>query len=563
MSTVEAAASLVRRTPRASVALQIARVEGLRLIRHPVGLIGALLGAGLVVGATWTVVPVLNRHDSMTVDALVPLAAAMLIVSHLAVSRSLRHGTADLYGSTPARLDVVTLGHLLAIAWAFGFALVVALAELIYMKSVGGVGTPRPLVILTGPALVALGSALGVALGRFVRQPFVGPLALIGLVALSVGMLNAGSLQPRAVAESLSPYIPGDHWGQGIGELSLQPVGLHLAYVMGLALTASLVALVRTNRRVGLVALLCVALATTAVLGRWRADTPTPAQEMTVAEPFLEPEKHRTCESRSGVRYCSYPAYVPWIEKWAAAVGPVVAAAPGAERPEDLAVTQLPTDNQFMGSNAYAAANRFQRLLWRGLLGTPQEVHPGLTWGRNSAAGEFELGLALKVAERVTGIDAEFGVTDEDLEAMPRRARKMIGTGRFEYCSSLGQGRSIVAIWLAAQATPRTRATFRSALAIDDFDFSGQVQLYDYQYQVFGYGAPGIVTWGTRDAEYAQQLLARDAAEVRPLVRTNWDRLTDPDTTSDQAAAMLGLDRLESEGSIERLAVQHGLPPCR
>lgn len=565
MSAVAEAApgTLTRRRPRVSVALQIARVEGLLLVLHPFGLVGVLLGAALMVVGTWTVVPVLNRHEGVTVDALMPLAAAMLIVSHLAVSRSVRHGTSELYGSTPARIEATTLGHLLALAWAFGFALFVALAELIYLKAVGGVGAPRPLVVLTGPALVVLGGAIGVALGRFVRQPFAGPLALIGLVALSAGMLNAGSLQPRAVAESLSPYLPGDHWGQGIGELSLRPLGLHLAYVSSLVVTASLVAIVRVRRRAIVIVLLCVSLASSVMLGRWRADTPTRAEEIAVAAPFLEPEKHRTCDSRSGIRYCAYPAYVPWIDKWAAVVGSVVAAAPAAERPEELAVTQLPTDNEFFGSNAYSAGNIFQRLLRRNLLGSPQEVHPGLKWGRNAAEGEFELGLALKVAERVTGIKAGFKVTEEDLGTMPRRARKMIGAGRHTQCAAFGQGRSIVALWLAAQATPRTSATFLKSLAPVGYRSFDQVQLNDYQNQVFGYSAPGIVTWGTRDAEYAQQLLDGDAAEVGPLVQTNWNRLTDPRTTSDQAAAMLGLDRLRPEGSTERQALNYGLPPCR
>jgi hypothetical protein len=533
-------------------------VEGLRLVRHPFCLVGALLGAALVVAGTWTVVPVLNRHDGMTVDALMPLAAAMLIVSHLAVSRSVRHGTVELYGSTPARIDAMTVGHLLALAWAFGFALSVALAELIYLKAVGGVGTPRPMVVLTGPALVVLGGTIGVVLGRFVRQPFAGPLALIGLVALTAGMLNAGSLQPRAVAESLSPYLPGDHWGEGVGELSLRPLGPHLAYVLSLAMTSSLIAVLRVRRRAFVIAVLCVALVSSTMLGRWRAAMPGRMKEMAVAAPFLEPEKHWKCESRSGIRYCAYPAYVPWIEKWSAVAGPVVAAAPESQRPDDLAVTQLPTDNEFQGSGAYAVAVRFQRLLRRGLLGGPQEIHPGLAWGRHSAEGGFELGLALKVAERVTGMDGVFKVTEEDLATMPPRARKMIGTGRFENCVAFGQGRSIVAMWLAAQATPRTRAVF-----IKEYGPYRGVPLNDHQYEVFGYAAPGLVTWGAREADYAEQLLTRDPGEVKRAVEANWHLLTDPHTTSDEAAALLGLDRLQPEGSIDRLALNYGSPPCR
>lgn len=371
-------------------------------------------------------------------------------------------------------------------------------------------------------------------------------------------MVNAGSLEPRTVAESLSPYLPGDHWGQGIGELSLRPLGFHFAYVSSLAVAASLVAVARVNRRLPVIVLLCAALALSALFGQRRAGMPTRAQEMALAAPFLEPGKHRTCQTRSEIRYCAYPAYVEWIDRWAAAVGPVVAAVPANERPEGFAVTQLPTDNEFFGSSSYVAGNRIQRLLQRGLLGGPQEIHPGLAWGRHSAEGGFELGLALKVAERVTGIDAEFKVTEEELATMPPRAEKMIGTGRFDNCVAFGQGRSIVAMWLAAQATPRTRATF-----LQGFGSLGQVQLSDHQYEVFGYAAPGIVAWGTREAEYTQQLLARDAAEMELVIEANWPLLTNPQTTSDQAAAILGLDRLEPGGSIDRLALNYGLPPCR
>ena len=546
------------------VAGQIARIEGVRLVRHPLVLVAVVFGAALMVIGTWTVAPVLNRHDGMTVDALVPLAAAMLILAHLAVTRPLRHRTTDLYHSTPARIGVVTAGHLLSLVWAFGFSLIVALAELIYLKAVGGVGTPRPVVVLTGPALVVLGGALGVALGRFFPRSFAPPLALVGLAAVVAGMLNSGSLEPRHVAESLSPYLPGDHWGQGIGELSLRPLGSHLAYVLSLAATASNVALLRAYRRPAMVFALCVTLAASAVFARQRADTPTPAEELAVAAPFLRPEKYRSCEPRSGIRYCAYPAYLPWIDRWAASAGPVMGATPAKARPKGLAITQLPTDNEIMGSNAYEAHGKFQRLLRRGRLGGPQEVHPGMQWGRNSAAGEFELALALKVAERVTAIDAKFKVTKKDLQKMSAaHGRNMVGKGTYTNCVAFGQARAVVAMWLAARATPGTRATFVQTLAPVGYRSVGQVQLSDFQYRVFGYDSPGIVTWGTREAEYAQQLLQRDDGEIRALVRGNWARLTDPMTTSDQAAAVLGLTPLDPAGSAERQAANYGSPLCR
>jgi hypothetical protein len=119
---------------------------------------------------------------------------------------------------------------------------------------------------------------------------------------------------------------------------------------------------------------------------------------------------------------------------------------------------------------------------------------------------------------------------------------------RVHHCLALDQGRAIVALWLAAQATPGGEAAFRRAL--DEFPYLDpgsaleQYGLSFYTFDVVG-DDPGVY-WGNRDAHYAEQLLRRDDSDVRGLIASHWDRLVDRATDGDEAAALLNLERLPS-----------------
>lgn len=109
-------------------------------------------------------------------------------------------------------------------------------------------------------------------------------------------------------------------------------------------------------------------------------------------------------------------------------------------------------------------------------------------------------------------------------------------------------------LWLAAQATDGTEAAFSAAAARAPYvadPSDGSASYFEpLEWSLGGYlydsvGSPAFV-WGARETNYASQLLEQDESEVRATIAENWDRLTDPATTSDQAAAILRLTPLPS-----------------
>jgi hypothetical protein len=198
---------------------------------------------------------------------------------------------------------------------------------------------------------------------------------------------------------------------------------------------------------------------------------------------------------------------------------------------------------------------KVRRARRRSLSATPQGIHPGLQWARGAPAGEYQLVLALEAAQHLTGMDTRFPLSRADRRAMSELVGKPKRLGRLGskmwHCYALERGRAIVALWLAAQATPETENAFRRALIGNT---SSSLELYglaDRSYEVTG--EDYHVLWGSRDAHYAAQLLRRDEAEVRRLLAIQWDRLVDPSTGADAAAALLGLERLPSlENVLDR-----------
>src|SRR5262245_37508120 len=107
-----------RTRPAWRATLALARVEGLRLPRHPLVLVAAALlvwpwAAGL--RHRDDTYPVLHHADIGTQQALLLLAAAVLIAANLAVLRAHRHGAEPLYGTLALPAWRRTLAHLLSL----------------------------------------------------------------------------------------------------------------------------------------------------------------------------------------------------------------------------------------------------------------------------------------------------------------------------------------------------------------------------------------------------------------------------------------------------------------
>lgn len=566
--------------PSRWVALALGRVEARKLLGHPASLAGAALTLAIPVVATWNYMPVLNRYDALTNEALIPFAAGILIAAHLATIRARRHRTTELFDSLVAQDAAITVAHLVAVLYASCFALVLVVAQLAYMKAIGGVATPRPTVVMIGPVLVAFAGAFGVALGRWAPRMFAGPLGIAGLVAVCTALTTNTYAHNR---EWLSLWVPSEVISGSASEVALRPYGWRLLYMTGLVVVAAAVALAHHRRqRVIAIGLATAAVVGTAYAGRQEMQPIPRSEQAAIATRFLETYRDPSCPAYQSVRYCALSGYEGWVDRWRQPTEGVMAALPASARPKDLRLIQAPSDGETYDDRANVVlSDRLRRANRNGILSSENDITPSLRWGRNSKEGQSELAIALHVAARATGIDTRFRLTEEDLQDLARPRPRGFRLGRtYRNCIALEQGRSIVALWLAARATARTEAAFLEAAARSPYETEpessavGYFEPQQWALQAYMWEATGepAVTWGTRETTYVTQLLEHGESEVAATIAANWSRLVDPTTTSDEAAAILDLDSLpplgnaiESWGYFRRYrsVEQFGVPQCR
>ena len=168
---------------RATV-LPLARVEGRRLIRHPL----VLVAAALLVALDFLALLFLDQTDAdgyawSLLVPFTPFGAAVLVAVNLAALRGVRDGADELYASLPAPGRARTAAHLVSLAWAVAAtALLVTLAVLVFMSK----GGPSPSVLeaVFAPAIVAFCGAFGLALARWIPHPAAATIGVVGMFIL-------------------------------------------------------------------------------------------------------------------------------------------------------------------------------------------------------------------------------------------------------------------------------------------------------------------------------------------------------------------------------------------
>ncbi|CAN5263909.1 hypothetical protein BH20ACT24_BH20ACT24_06390 [soil metagenome] len=528
---------------------------------------------------------------------MIPLAAAALLVTNLAALRSRRHGTDELYGSLAARPHERTLGHLLSTAWAAGAGMVVIAVDMLSLLPFDPVGSPQALELLVGPLLVALAGCIGVLVARWWSSVVAGPVSLVALVAIAlffITSLPASSFDASSPDRFLLPWAPLSLEWSVAPELVLRPAGWHLAYLIGLILLIGGAALLRHGVRAWSLGVTTAALVLTVISAGAQLKGPTDEQVRALARLAEEPEAARVCEVRSSVRYCAYPAYAPWIDRWAAAVTPVIEAVPPRARPDGTEVVQrLP---YYGGDLPRGVVLRLERDYE-----SPRRNSIPMTtqWGRGSSEGEYELGLALVVARWSVGLPRsakDVVLTEEDVANLRRVAPAPPGEDdglapgvQWGSCHLVGQSRAVIALWLAGRATAGSGATLRGVLGPAPYGYAfseGETRsvplsegaiLYELTnvdlYQPLG----PYFQWGTAEAFHAVQLLGRSDEEVLALVRRHWDTLIDPATPTRELENLLGLPPMPSpEKQFRDAGLDPGIiadetgpasylydPPCR
>lgn len=247
--------------------LALARVEGRRLLRHPIVLAGAALGA--IFAVTFADAADIGGDYFLLVGpALLPLAVATLIAVNLAALRSRRSDTGDLYTSLAARAEVRTMAHLVSIAWPVALAAALVAAGFVYLGAAGGLvvdpegrrAVPSLYELAQGPAAVAALGVLGLALARWVPYLPVAPVLSVGLLALELPLTTwniqdakawfAPVVNPAVSAEGSSwPCSSDQGWPCVLERFASGSVGWHLLYLAGAAAVLAALAWLRHASR--------------------------------------------------------------------------------------------------------------------------------------------------------------------------------------------------------------------------------------------------------------------------------------------------------------------------
>lgn len=570
------------KVPRWAVAVQLARHEGSRLVRHPVFIAGTVFSLAMFGLLTWQSAPVLHRDDVFVGGSLLPLAAATLIIANLATSRAARNSTDELYKGTVTSTASRTVAQLLSLAFPIAASMGVVGVMFVYMLMDSPVGTPRIAEVLVGPVCVGLFGGIGIALGRWKPHPALGPMAVVALAAIETLLIQPivswqGTGGQTGPGPWVAPWVPMGLTGEVPSELVIRPTAWHLLFLLGIGLLFAAVALARDERGARVGALLAAGMAGIVMGSIGQFTPPTDSQRAALAALIENPEDHQVCEERAGVTYCAYPAYAGWIDRWAVPVEGALRLIPPDARPEGLVVRQKfgayfegPTDLPI--STARAAERDLRRAQRLGTSGPT--FYTSTRWGRGETEGVYEIGLALHVA--MTALDfpesrdemvLSRAVVEELRETLlptvPTRSqgelkRNLVAGKRQSYCYTSGQARALAAWWIAGQATPGTRAAVsrtskENPYGLTIYETNGRQIAANYGSYVPLYPMAPPPMWdrlglGGEDFHYAAALLEKPTDEVTTILHDRWTELSEASTTTE---SVLDDFELESHPTLD------------
>ncbi|MFJ2905626.1 ABC transporter permease [Streptomyces sp. NPDC087212] len=480
------------RTPAAVLALAL--FEGRRLVlRAPV----VVAFVGYVGWMVWRTpgfeggFPALQDADRDTQAAPLLVALAVLLCVNHAALRSRRQDTERLFSVLPLSPGARTAAHALSLLPVAGLTALGVLGQFGYEAlRPGAVGTASPAELLVGPLVVLLFGAVGVLLARLIPSVLAAPTVIVlffasfvvGVVPMGVGERGTRWLVP-IVGESSSAALPSDLLGR--------PAGWHALYLVGLALTLALLAVVRGGGRgLPLAGALAGALALAVTAGTVQTGAVSADLRAARARATLTPEKVQTCVTSgpATTRYCAYPEWTSRAATWAGIVGEVRAGAGGGAADQRLVVRQRVEARYGLDGDAALTPATVRH-----------QVTAGTAWGGNRVP-EFAVAVA--------------GV----LVAGDERA-----------ASRLCDGRVVTVMWLALNGLPDPVRSLRD-VRLDDSD-SGTAVVVS---QTDPLSMTAAQTAVVRDA------LTRPRAEIAAKVKANWSELTAPKLTAARAATLLG-----------------------
>lgn len=479
-----------RRTWSAVVALALFEARRL-LLRVPMLLAFALYVAWIV----WRTPKLGNGHpalqdaDRATQSGPLLIGFAVLLCVNQAVLRSRRRDTERHFTVLVLEPWGRTTAHLLSVVAPALLVTVGVLAQFGWsaVKS-DAVGSGSPAELLVGPLTVLLFGAIGVLLARLLTSGFAAPLLLVLFFFLFVaGAFPAGGgerglrwLAP-IIGENSSTALPSDLMGR--------PAAWHALYLLGLALTVALVAvLAGGSRSWALRGAVAAALALAVTAGAVQTAA-LPAKTIAAREAATRtPERVQTCVRRDGSTYCAFPEWTPRTATWAGVVDHVRSLAGGTAHRQPLLVRQRIDATYGLTSDAAILPST-----------TPHQVTVGTGWG------------GPRVPEFAAAVSSVLVAGDE------------------KATDGMCDGRMVTVMWLALSWLPDPMQSLRD-VRLDDSVTGSAIVLSPTD--------PMQMTAGQTDV--VRELLGKPRDAVSARMKAHWTELTAPKVTSARAAQLLG-----------------------
>lgn len=542
-TTLEAPASApVLGGPRPRrVIWQLARVEGQRMVRHPLIWVGIGLATLLAVTVFKDLAIVTHRDMVTLTGCSLAIAGVTWWVANLATLRSQRHDTDPLYDATPTLRDARTQSHLLAVLWPAGLALAWTFTMIAIGVARGAIWAPEPFDVLAVPAVVGLFGVFGVACGRLVPSVAAGFFA-----SLTVGVQLAWL---ATLTNTVTRLRPWSDWGPMYGVIELYPrrPALHLVWVLALVAIAAIIALLRTRVTPG-------RLVGGAIAGAFAVASAVPMVTvwddeavMALGEALNDPFKDAVCVLENGIRTCSLPAYREWHDSWRAAVLGLLETVPAQARPDDPVQVVLGYgDIWTLQESVPPAATR--DLLSMHFVAGPLTIEIGPREPPLGSRDIPSLSFGLAAVRELLDFGEEVPLDASD-PAVRKRFDIEAGTyeGRFDIlspCSGAGQAREAVAAFVVARAHPDWERELRATLANQPVwsDENGdEVEVDDLFVQNRGaQGAP--MHWTRSGTALAVRMLEREAGATMAIVHKDWSRWMNPATTTAELAEAVGVE---------------------
>ncbi|MFF3986169.1 ABC transporter permease [Streptomyces sp. NPDC001797] len=433
--------------------------------------------------------PVLHDVDRATQGGPELFAVALLVCVHRAALLNRRRGLEEQFGvlaMAPARR---TLAHALSVVpFAVGVAAVVDVQFAWASLRPGAVGHGSVFELAVAPLTVLLAGALGVLLARVLPHP-AAPLLFLLAIGFVTSLLPAGSgthgvdwLWPAVLQNGGTP-VPGELLGR--------PAGWHALYLLGLTVLSVCAAMLAAGGRARLLkAATAVALA--AAMAGVAGQTPGDSSGLQ-AERKAEadhPAKFQTCVERAGSRYCAYPDWKGWTVDWASVVRRVQAEAGGEQATARLTVRQRIPEITDLTADATLPTSS-----------APGTVTVGTQWGGNRVP-EFAVGVA-----------------------------RILVAGNEQASVEMCDARPVTTMWLALATDPSPEDTFRHLRIDDSLTGSAAVLTPD----------GGSMSVSAQQTQVVRELFREPHDTVAARVRSHWQQLVSPHTTTAEAARLLGV----------------------